>query len=1607
MSERHSSFHIKEIEESLGENIIRVLYVDDEKDFTVITKEYLEKLYKDMRIDSLIDPTTVIDKLKEKKFDIIVSDYKMGGINGLELLNLLRSQNDNIPFIMFTGRGREEVAIEALNLGADYYIKKGGDPESQYRELGHVIKQVVHHNRTEFKLRESEQKFRLLTEQSLLGIAILQDGVIKYVNEALAVGILGYSIEKMLDWAPNEFAKVIHSEDRKFAVEQAKKKQAGEEDVVVHYQYRVVTKSGQIKWVDNYSKTVIYKGKYADLITIIDITKSKRIEEVFWESEERYRQLFESMSEGLLILDKDNVIIYANDNLCKMYQYSKDELVGSYPANFIDEKSRKIFENQIERRRGTKISPRAIVNDAGEFKGSFGVVTDITELKKAELLLQESEERYRSLFENMPIGLYRSTPEGKTLAANPTMIKMVNYSSIEEIVALNLENKDQYPPMYPREEFKELMGKEGSVEGLESNWRTKDGSIITVRESAIAIRDESGKILYYEGSVEDITEQKIVKKELRESEEKYRKLIDLSPEAITLTDRDYVFIAVNQHAAKLHGFANPKEMIGKSAFELIHQEDHQKALDNARMSLEEESIKIIELNLIKKDGRVFQAELSVSVIVDEQSNPKYFIGITRDITERKNAEKALKESEERYRELFHNATDGIFLFKLNEERMIDAFIEVNETACQLWGYNREEWLTMSPLDILTQHSKNKIPEMAQQYQKTGKLIFEIEFLTKEGKKVAAEIKIRLIKGKKIGLAIIRDINERKQVETALRESEARYRTLFENIPIGLYRTTHDGKILAANPALINMLKYSTFEEFTKLNLEKKEEFPPEYSRQEIKEILERNGKIKGLETDWRTKDGSLITVREHTIAIRDETGNITNYEGSLEDITERKKSEEMLKESEKKFKVLAEKSPNMIFINKKGRILYVNDKCVEITGYTKYDFYSPDFDFLSLIAPEYLDLIKENFRNHMKGEEIESYEYALINKKGERIQTILTSKLIDYEGEKAILGIITDITEHKEAEKALYESEKRFISFMDNLPGVAFIKDSNGRMVYGNKFYKEQYQLNREDWYGKTDEERYPPEVAAQFTETDQQVLNLGLPLEIEQVTNYDGVTRNWLTYKFPLQGEDDSPNMIGGISLEITERKRIEEARKESEEKFRSISESAMVGVAIVQYDKIQYVNEAAARILDLKRDELKKWTLLDIYGAIHPEDKKLVAEQLQKKQIGDKNGIVPHYSARLLTETGDVRWIEVYSKTIVYGGIPADFVIMIDITDRKKAEEELQIKNQAIESSINAIAIASLDGTVIYSNSSLLGMWGYEEEEIIGKISSYEFWENQEKAKKVIQSLSIIESYFGEATAKRKDGSLFEAQVTANLVRNDVGKPICVMASFIDITVRKKAEEELRMQREELSDFAHFIAHDLGNSISTITGYGRLFQRKKDESFIEKMLKQAEYMQKQLDNSLKLADAGRTIDKLSKVEMNDLVDRIADATIPKNVSFSHDVLPKILCDPVKLSQVFKNLFENAMIHGKPNKIAVKLKISDQDIIILVINDGEPLSSGVSNIKEKIFTRGFTTKAGKMGLGLAIVKKLVEAHGWKINVQTNQENTVFQIHVPREIIEK
>ncbi|MBN1992216.1 MAG: PAS domain S-box protein [Anaerolineae bacterium] len=303
--------------------------------------------------------------------------------------------------------------------------------------------------------------------------------------------------------------------------------------------------------------------------------------------------------------------------------------------------------------------------------------------------VKAAEIRYQSLFSRMPVGLYRTAPGGQFLEVNPALVEMLGYPNREALLAINAI--DLYVDVTERHRWQSLLEQEGVVRDFEVQMYRHDDAIIWARNTARAGRDQEGsQILYYEGSLEDITAHKQAQEALRKSEERYRRLIETSPDAITLTDLQGNLLMTNQQNASMLGYANVEELLAsqKDAFDFIAPLDRQRAKQNLEKTLESGSVRNVEYTMLRKDNSTALVELSASLIKNATGAPEAFIGIVRDIAERKRAE----EERRRLSAAIEQTAESVII--TDTEGVI---VYVNPAFERVGGHNRAE--------VMGQHSR--------------------------------------------------------------------------------------------------------------------------------------------------------------------------------------------------------------------------------------------------------------------------------------------------------------------------------------------------------------------------------------------------------------------------------------------------------------------------------------------------------------------------------------------------------------------------------------------------------------------------------------------------------------------------------------------------------------------------------------------------------------------------------------------------------------------------------------------------------------------------------------------------------------------------------------
>lgn len=525
------------------------------------------------------------------------------------------------------------------------------------------VKDVTESKVAENALKESEEKYRSLVENSLQGMVIAHNNPVRlsFASKPMEE-ITGFSCEDLINMKPEELSKLIHPEDREKFFGAFVSRLSGK-NVPARSEYRIIRKHGAIRWVVLFSTLVEYEGLPASQTVFFDISDQKKAEQDLVESQKMLSDVLNTIPVHVFWKDKDGVFLGCNQLIARdaglnspeevvghtdyempwaeqADMYRKDDLQviesGREKVNY--EETQTTNEGKTIWLRTSKIPLR---NSKGETYGVLGTYEDITERKMANLALIESEKRYRGLFENVPVGLYQTTPEGEILDTNQALIQMLSYP--DKNTLLDTDVSDIFVNINDRKKQNDILLREGLVHGFETEMLQYDGNIIWVRDTVRAVKSDDGEILYYEGSLEDITERRLTEDALKASEQKYRGVVETSPDAIVLLDLDAKVLYANEMFAKIHGLQSPEIWFGKSAMELLAPEEHERASKTIDRIINKGLVTEINFTFVRKDGSRFPAEISGNVIKNPDGSPQALLIFARDITERRKNEEEIRK----------------------------------------------------------------------------------------------------------------------------------------------------------------------------------------------------------------------------------------------------------------------------------------------------------------------------------------------------------------------------------------------------------------------------------------------------------------------------------------------------------------------------------------------------------------------------------------------------------------------------------------------------------------------------------------------------------------------------------------------------------------------------------------------------------------------------------------------------------------------------------------------------------------------------------------------------------------------------------------------------
>jgi diguanylate cyclase (GGDEF)-like protein/PAS domain S-box-containing protein len=717
----------------------------------------------------------------------------------------------------------------------------------------------------------------------------------------------------------------------------------------------------------------------------------------------------------------------------------------------------------------------------GEKTGVSVIGKDVTEQKATESALKKAERNYRAIFDGALEGMFQVSPnDARLLNANPALAKILGYDSAEEMLsAVNnvLENVWVDPDEQSR--FTHQREEHGDVRGFECRSRRKDGSIIWIALSSRRVCGADGRTLHYEGFMEDITERKAVETALREAEKKYHGIFDGALEGMFQLSPEGKPLVVNRALARMLGYDSPEEFLS-SVTDVVQQEwvNPEEYASYAEGMAVEGFVRILEGCLKRKDGSIIWGLITARNVCDADGKPLYQEGFIIDITERKAAETALREAEKKYRNIFDGALEGIFQCDSK-----GAPQTANRAAVKMLGYDSLDDLKTTVTNLRDQLwvDQDMRANFNQQLGEHGVVHgFKCRLRRKDGTIILCSVNAQRVcsaDGRCLYLeGSIIDITERMAAEAELHESEARYRSTFEQAAVGIAHTSFKGEYLRCNARFAEIAGYP-LEEIPSLTVQQTTH-PDDLAESESLRI--RLSKAESdqvcIEKRLIRKDGSLTWIRMTSWPQHDSEGHMIYLVSLAEDINDRKAAEERLaaaqdaqRLSEERYRVAFQTSIDAIVISRleDGKYFDVNRAFLRLLGYERDEVIGRTSVELGIWPnPQERQRLVEALRKEPVCRDL---EFQFVRKNGQKLWVLVSGSLMELDGVPSYLLVARDISDAKAAAEALRLSEERYRTIFQTTPDIIAINRlSDGKYIDCNQTFLDAVGYTREEVIGRT-----------------------------------------------------------------------------------------------------------------------------------------------------------------------------------------------------------------------------------------------------------------------------------------------------------------------------------------------------------------------------------------------------------------------------------------------------------------------------------------------------------------------------------------------------------
>ena len=1513
-----------------------------------------------------------------------------------------------------------------------------------------------------------------------------------------------------------EFLARVHPDDRDRVVEECDQLLATR--VPFSFPYRVVRPDGSLREMHALGKLLPDPAGDGERMVGIsqDVTERNAADRALRASEARFRDLFEQFPHSVKVYAPDGGVIRVNAAYERLWGLTLERVQRFNPLRDVQMAEigalvRRAFAGEtvvlpavlfdpreyspelvppegMEWPRWVQASYFPIRGADGEVQEVVAVHQDVTDQRAAEAALRTSEESYRTIFENSNDAIFVTDPaSGRVVDANRRACEMCD-TTLDELRAdaasVIWNGPEPYTPEVAHDQMRRaLAGEAQRFEWMSVHPRTGAPIWGEVSLQRVVLAGETRVLAL----VRDIGERKEAEEALRRSEESYRTIFELSNDPIYVHDVETgAILDANRRACEAAGMT--LDEVKRGGMRLIAGGPEpftlERAMEHVRRASEGTPQRFEWMTGLPRDGQVW-SEVSLNRV--NIGGVDRLVATARDITERKHAEQALRDREESYRTIFDLAGAGLWVHDLET----GAFLDVNQTACDLYGFTVQEQKEMGVAGLSWGEPPYTLDEamgyvaaaVAGEPQR-----FEWKGRHRDGHPVWAEITLRrvTILGEDRLLATAREISEWKQAQEALREANeeleqrVRERTaelaeanealeeevaeheaaqeallertqelegVFQALPDLYFRLDPDGTITDHRAGRAAAL-YAPLPEFRGRLMH--ELLPPETASRfaaALREAL-RTGELACVE--YRLVDGdAAMEFEARIVPLADGTlvtvvREITERKAAERELERRRREAEQVAETLRQQALVFETLAEAVVITRAdGRIQDWNPAAERMFGYHHKAVVGREGGFVN--PPGREPGINPAVMAALDRDGSWSGEVPFVRADGtEGVAEAVVVPQVDDAGRRiALISAHRDVTERKRAEAEVVRQKAFFEEIIGSLESGVAVFDPELRYVYASPNGIRDPELRQ--WVvGRTvpeygERKGLTPEVIRKREESLRAALERRRPTEFEEVIRTPGgEQRHVLRRSLPVLDAGGQVLRIIGYSVDITERVRMAEVLRQSEEHFRALIENSHDVTCILSpLGVMTYQSPSLCRLLGWEPEEMigrSAWQFT------HPDDVARVVETMSA--ILAEPGTSRTVEYRFQRKDGEWRTVEAIGRSLAPDTAEDGLVANIrDVTERQLAEQALQEREEhfrrLIENAHDITCILERTGVMTYLSPSVHRVLGYAPEELVGR-DSFELIHPDDAAGVAEAIQSIVTSPTGTGYAEYRfrhaDGSWRHLEAVGRMVVP--GEPESGFVSNIrDVTERRQAEEALReatlaaerarteAERANLakSEFLSRMSHELRTPMNSILGFGQVLARAElraeQQKHVQHILKAGRHLLRLINEVLEIAriEAGRQSFSLEPVHVGTVMQEAVSLVRPMSEQYGVEVEDAaeggreafVHADRQRLTQVLLNLLSNAIKYNRADgtvrlSCAVEPGDGDEPRVWLRVTD-----TGHGIPEERIhqlftpFARlgAEQTEVEGTGLGLALSLRLAQAMGGVLELEsTGPEGSVFRL---------